>query len=151
MLPIWLLALLLGGLFQPEESDKRDTIPDTVSIESEYAAYWELAPLEDAADIIVIAHTSQAIGERSNVIRYWDTRGIIENFHTETKLTVEKIVKAPSDLTLEEGDSFDVLESFAFTTIGYRQKLRMDDYIELRKDSRYVLFLKKIRPANPTS
>ncbi|WP_135557047.1 hypothetical protein [Paenibacillus cymbidii] len=56
---------------------------------------------------------------------------------------MEKVVKAPSDLALKEGDSFDVLETFAFTTLGTRQKLRMDDYIELRQNSRYALFLEK--------
>lgn len=142
LLPLWLLALLLGGSHPHASDDKRNTIPDTVSIDSQYAVYWELAPLEEAADIIVIAHTSQSIGERNNVIRYWDTGGI-EYFYTETKLAVEKVVKAPSDLALKEGDSFDVLETFAYTTMGPRQKLRMDDYIELRQNSRYALFLKK--------
>jgi len=88
--------------------------------------------------------TLKAFLDRKHVVTHFSD-GTRQDFYTLTEIKIEKIIKQPDSLVLNLSQTLEVIEPITVIDEGKSGKVKLarDNYLELRRGSRYILFLKK--------
>jgi hypothetical protein len=101
--------------------------------------------LERGAELIVVGTPSEDFfGRRFLVKRYPD--GHVMTFATAATIRVSRVIKSPPGFRLSPQRTLQVLEPVGLINEGPAAgwvKINMEDYKELKRGSRYLLFLKR--------
>lgn len=97
--------------------------------------------LEQSSSIILIGTPTQDFQKREHKINYFES-GDIKDFYTLTEIKVEKVLKQPQGSTLVDSQMIKIAEPISLEqTIMGKFKLTVDNYQELQKSSKYLLFI----------
>ncbi|WP_342575740.1 hypothetical protein [Paenibacillus sp. FSL M8-0142] len=110
-------------------------------MDAKYIAFDTIEELDQAADVIVIGSPIKDFEDREHMAQYFED-GMIQDFYTMTELRIEKVIKQPDGIDI--GEMMELIEPLSIIEESGNQKTKiiMDDYRELKKGSRYILFLK---------
>ena len=117
-----------------------------VSLSAKYLGYATVDELDADAQIIITGSPTEDFLNRKHVdTRYPD--GTSQDFHTLTSVQVDEIIKKPTDLKLEVGQLFPVIEPVGIIGEevkggGKKIKINIEGYQEMKKDKKYIIFLK---------
>lgn len=132
------------------DSGETNTTIREVITEVNYETYETVEELDNGADVILIGSPTKEFEEREHVIKFTEPNGLITNKHisdyyTLSEIKVKKILKEDSRLqTKLNGDLLKVIEPLAIVDYGEEKvKLMREGYTEMKKNSRYIIFLKK--------
>ncbi|MCU6793978.1 hypothetical protein OB236_17890 [Paenibacillus sp. WQ 127069] len=113
----------------------------TISTEAKFVKYNKINDLEEAADLIIVGTPSQEFKDRDRQVKRFKD-GLISDFYTNTNINVEKVIKKPSDLDINQ--TINIIEPVStLISENRQQKITTEHYQELKKDSKYIIFLKK--------
>ncbi|AIQ62893.1 hypothetical protein PSTEL_07015 [Paenibacillus stellifer] len=114
-----------------------------VSTEGLYITYSNVDALEEHSDLILTGTPVSDFKDREHVTTTYGD-GNIQEFYTLTDLKVTSVLKKPADLDLVSGQTFQVAEPVGYTDTEKKDtKITRNEYSKLKKDSEYVIFLKK--------
>lgn len=114
---------------------------NAVSIHSQYLGYSTGKQLFAGAHMVVIGQPFKDFEDRELHLTRFAT-GAIEDFGTFTEIHVEKVLKGPK----EDATNLTVFEPVAeYQTYKGKVRLASEGYTPMKKDSRYLIFLKKNR------
>ncbi|WP_195576158.1 hypothetical protein [Paenibacillus sp. 1001270B_150601_E10] len=114
---------------------------NVVSVHAQYKGYSTGEKLFEGAELVVIGKPVTAFGDREIHLTRFAT-GVIEDFATFTEIHVEKVLKGPK----EDTTNLTVIEPVVeYQTYKGKVRLASEGYTPMKKDSRYLIFLKKNR------
>lgn len=92
------------------------------------------------ADAVIVGSTNQDFDERTHISTTFPSTGAIQDFYTITNVQVDKILKG----NFQINQSIQVGEPISYVQhLTGKSKVTREGYGELRKASKYLLFLKK--------
>jgi len=113
-----------------------------IEVESMHVGCNNVQELEQSADLIVIAEPTCDFEERKHVITNYNF-GDIQDFYTLTEIKIMKILKQPTDFD-SRIKTMDILEpNSMLQTLAGKQIFEDNGYQELKKGSKYIIFLGK--------
>ncbi|PZE21550.1 hypothetical protein [Paenibacillus xerothermodurans] len=144
-------ALAVTGIVAANQYFTKDSSLPEVHVEAHYAYTVDMDKIGEFADLVVVGSPSQDLQDRESVVKYFprdpgDTTGkpqALESFYTLADFEVQTVYKG--DTSVHPGDTIKVREETAvINTAEGKKKLTLDKYPDdLKKGSKYVLFLKK--------
>lgn len=119
-------------------------IINEMEIHGLHVGYRTLDNLDKEAELIVVGSPIRDFKERNHVTTYINNTEVVNTFYTITELKVNKIIKSPEDFSLNKSKTIQIIEPIGLmeTSEGL-VKYYMNSYREMKKDSKYVIFLKK--------
>lgn len=138
------------GFFQNNIIDKSVEKKEIneITCQATYFGYNTVDKLEENSELIVIGSPVKDFMSREHNLEYLElpksSGKIVSNFSTTTEFEVEKIIKSSENFVLNESNIIEIIEPVGLEkkTKVYN-KLFLEDYRELKKGSRYIIFLKK--------
>ncbi len=133
------------GMHPKQVSKRQAAVPSKfrqVRTFANYVKYPNVDALDNAADIVLVGIPLQDfLGRQHVTTRFAD--GTVQDFYTLTDVKVEKVIKKPSDLALEDSQTFRVIEPVGLIEEkNGKVKILDEDYQELKQGKKYILFLK---------
>lgn len=113
-------------------------IHNVVNLSANSLTFHEIDKLDAFAELIVIGYAIEDFRDREHVITAFDD-GTMQSFHTNTNIKIEKILKKPDDYPSDQNE-LTIIEP---VSLEGDVKYTVDDYVELQKDDKSVLFLMK--------
>ncbi|MDC3413183.1 hypothetical protein NC797_11640 [Aquibacillus sp. 3ASR75-11] len=157
-------VFLLGIIFTSAcsiESDKNsapksgDTnvdetnVLETVNFDANYIKYTEESKMFEEADLVVLAKVNKSFEDREHVVKYLPSdpqlkEDVIEDFYTKTPITIKKVLKKTNDDNIDKKGTLNIIEPVSIIkNKDKRKKFTTENYLELKKGEKYVLYLKK--------
>lgn len=110
-----------------------------ISLPATYKGFPTAQALFSGADLVVIGSPIKDFEDREVLLKE-HPGGIIEYIATSTEINVEKVLKGPE----EDAVNLKVIEPIGLRqTYTGKERIASDRYTEMKKDSRYVIFLGK--------
>jgi len=112
---------------------------------AEYYVYNDINELSDNADFIIIARPEKSFEELKPTIKY-NAYGRLEDFYTVSSIKPLKVIKGDPAIK-----NINVLEPAILTESLLSGRILMitgDYYSVMKKNNKYLLFLKKVRDQN---
>lgn len=122
---------------------KQNAMP-RLAMQANYMKYDDINDLDQDAQVILICTPLKDFLDREHIVtRYSD--GHLQDFYTLTDVRIQKIIKKPADVKLEVGQTLQIIEPVSVLDQGKSGKVKVatENYQELRKASKYILFLMK--------
>ncbi|MDT9722823.1 hypothetical protein QVE09_28410 [Paenibacillus sp. ClWae2A] len=113
-------------------------IHKVVNLSANSLIFHEIDKLDAFAELIVIGHATEDFRDREHVITAFDD-GTMQSYHTNTNIKIEKILKKPEDFPSDQNE-LTIIEP---VSLEGDVKYTVDDYVELQKGDKSVLFLMK--------
>ncbi|WP_440117618.1 hypothetical protein [Paenibacillus sp. QZ-Y1] len=113
-------------------------IHKVVNLSANSLIFHEIDKLDAFAELIVIGYATEDFRDREHVITAFDD-GTMQSFHTNTNIKIEKILKKPEDFPSDQ-NKLTIIEP---VSLEGDVKYTVDDYVELQKGDKSVLFLMK--------
>lgn len=114
-----------------------------INIDSNYITYENIDKLDQSADLILIGTPITDFSNREHKTTYYHS-GDIQDFYTLSEIKIDKIIKQSYDSDLEESQTITIIEPVSLIqTLEGKIKLVDNNYQELNKGSKYVIFLKE--------
>lgn len=110
---------------------------ERVEVAGDMVVRDNLADLQKVADLILVVTPTADLAKREAVIKRFDT-GDIEEFYTNTEVTVDKVIKG----TLAS-NVIEVSEPYVIN--DQHQLLCFENYTPMKKNSQYVVFLYRVK------
>jgi hypothetical protein len=111
---------------------------------AQYIGFDAAEPLEQYADLIIVGSPVKDFLDRGHIVdRFPD--GEIQSVATASDFKVEKTIKTPSDFVLPDSKVITVIEPGGLVDegAGGKAKIEIEGYVDIKKNSKYILFLKK--------
>jgi len=127
------------------QTAKENTELKTVITQADYPALNSPEQLFSEADLVVIGKPLDGFLDREHKVTFYED-GSIEDFYTETNIQVIEVIKAPQELNITMGSNFELVEAgvgIIKDSKGEKVKIVRDFYSEMKKNNRYLIFLKK--------
>jgi len=114
-----------------------------ISSHGNYVSYNSVDDMINASELILVGKPTKDFLNRKHKVTY-TKEGYIEDAYTLTELQVHKILKSPTDFSLQKSKTIEIIEPVSITeSFGGKQKLTIEDYQELTKGNNFIVFLKK--------
>ncbi|WP_051286778.1 hypothetical protein [Paenibacillus taiwanensis] len=115
-----------------------------INTQASYISHDTAIELTNSAELILIGTPIHEFKDREHVVKNY-TSGAIQDFYTVTDIKVEKILKGEWDLN----SPLPVIEPVAYIQrIDGQRKITTDHYIEMKKDTKYLVTLAKNTSGN---
>ncbi|NUU78790.1 hypothetical protein [Paenibacillus xylanilyticus] len=121
----------VNGHSKPDEP-----IHQVVNLSPNSLTLHEIDKLDAFAKLIVIGYATENFRDREHVVTAFDD-GIMQSFHTNTNIKIEKILKKPDDFSSNQNE-LTIIEP---VSLAGDVKYTANDYVELQKGDNSVLFL----------
>lgn len=116
----------------------------TVEVKANYVTYDNEQKLYDFADIIAIGSVSTDLKD-DKVVTTKNDMGHLDDFYTVTAFNIQKLIKGDiKDKTIYINQPVAITKDTDNSNI----KVELEGYSELKKNSKYVLYLKKSSNGN---
>lgn len=146
-----LLILASGASFFKNSSSESATSEPTsneiktVSVSTNYLKFENVDALDTAADLVVIGEATQDFSKRKHMTTYFDDGTTLQDFYTLTEIKVDQVLKESDDISkAADGLTLEIVEPLALVqNAGETIKLTHENYTELQKGEKTVIFLKK--------
>ena len=113
-----------------------------VSVDANYITWDNVNDLNNAADLVVVANATKSFLDRKHVATYFDD-GNVQDFYKLTDIQIERILKGKNDL-LGKDKTLSIIEPVGlFENEQQKTILSRENYLELEKGNRSIIFLKK--------
>ncbi|MGC5770742.1 hypothetical protein [Paenibacillus pabuli] len=133
------LVLSVGTIvYLNDQSKPDDTCNNVVHVSANSLTFNEVDKLDEFAELIVIGYATDDLVDREHVVTAFDD-GTMQSFHTNTNIKIEKILKKPDDFPLDQNE-LTIIEP---VSLEGQVKYTANDYVELQKDDKSVIFLMK--------
>lgn len=133
------LAVSIGTLaYMNGQSKPGEPIHQVVNLSGNSLTFHEIDKLDAFAELIVIGYAIEDFRDREHVITTFDD-GTMQSFHTNTNIKIEKILKKPEGFPSDQNE-LTIIEP---VSLDGDVKYTADDYVELQKGDKSVLFLMK--------
>ncbi|NMI03187.1 hypothetical protein HF638_04330 [Paenibacillus sp. SZ31] len=134
-----LSAIFSGAIAYVNGQSKPDVaIHKVVNLSSNSLTFHKIDKLDAFAELIVIGYATADVRDREHVITAFDD-GTMQSFHTNTNIKIEKILKQPNDFPTDQNE-LTIIEP---VSLEGDVKYTVNDYVELQKGDKSVLFLMK--------
>ena len=149
------LSLALVACNTEEKSVKSvksvaDASIETIVTHGNYVEYEKEIQLYKDAELIVIGQTDKKFTDRKHVVKYVpsnedeaDLPKAIEDFYTETPITITKVLKQSQSTAFAENDEIDIIEPVSLLEEDGLKKLSVENYLEMQEGKNYIIYLKK--------
>lgn len=115
---------------------------ETVEIHALYKGFDNIGALEEDAQVIVVGRPKDSFEDSEHVVMHFPN-GTLETFHTLRRIDVERVIKKPASLDLSAGQTFIISEPIGLVDMGGGPvRMKYEDYGELKKGGKYIIFLK---------
>jgi|GEM_PF-2978211 len=132
-------AISAGAIAYVNGQSKPDmAIHKVVNLSANSLTFHEIDKLDAFAELIVIGYATADFRDREHVITAFDD-GTMQSFHTNTNIKIEKILKKPEDFPSDQSE-LTIIEP---VSLEGDVKYTADDYVELQKGDKSVIFLIK--------
>ncbi|WP_145320229.1 hypothetical protein [Paenibacillus xylanexedens] len=132
-------AISAGAIAYVSGQSKPDVaIHKVVNLSANSLTFHEIDKLDAFAELIVIGYATEDFRDREHVITAFND-GTMQSFHTNTNIKIEKILKKPKDFPSDQNE-LTIIEP---VSLEGDVKYTVDDYVELQKGDKSVLFLMK--------
>ncbi|OMF16565.1 hypothetical protein BK131_00760 [Paenibacillus amylolyticus] len=139
LVSLFVLAISAAAIAYANGQSKPDVpIHKVVNLSANSLTFHEIDKLDAFAELIVIGYTTEDFRDREHVITAFDD-GTMQSFHTNTNIKIEKILKKPKDFPSDQ-IKLTIIEP---VSLEGDVKYTADDYVELQKGDKSVLFLMK--------
>ncbi len=118
------------------QSKLEETFHKIVNLSANSLTFQEIDKLDSFAELIVIGHATEDFRDREHIITAFDD-GTMQSFHTNTNIKIDKILKKPDDFPSDQNE-LTIIEP---VSLEGDVKYTVNDYMELQKGDRSVLFL----------
>lgn len=136
---LFILAISASAIAYVNGQSKSDVpIHKVVNLSANSLTFHEIDKLDAFAELIVIGYATEDFRDREHVITAFDD-GTMQSFHTNTNIKIEKILKKPDDFPSDQNE-LTIIEP---VSLEEDVKYTVDDYVELQKGDKSVLFLMK--------
>ncbi|WP_433922943.1 hypothetical protein [Paenibacillus taichungensis] len=133
------LAFSIGTLaYMNGQSKPEKPIHNVVNLSANSLTFHEIDKLDAFAELIVIGYATENFKDRKHIITAFDD-GTMQSFHTNTNIKIDKILKKPDDFPSDQNE-LTIIEP---VSLEGDVKYTVNDYMELQKGDRSVLFLMK--------
>jgi hypothetical protein len=113
-----------------------------VNIEGDHIEFSNLQNLYNFSQLVVIGSPTKDFKDREQKSTFFPD-GTLEDFYSVSNIKIEKILKAPNDFD-KNTTSLDIVEPVALVENGLgKEKFMRDSYTELKKGSKYIIYLTK--------
>lgn len=134
-----LLAISVSAIAYVNGQSKLDVpIHNVVNLSANSLTFHEIDKLDAFAELIVIGYATENFKDREHIITAFDD-GTMQSFHTNTNIKIDKILKKPDDFPSDQ-NKLTIIEPIS---LEGNVKYTVNDYTELQKGDRSVLFLMK--------
>lgn len=114
-----------------------------ITLDGNFVGYDSFGELDSSADLVIVGVPTQDFLERDHVTTYYPS-GDIQDFFTRTEIKVMDVLKNAKKYQVETMPTLDIIEPIGLIQeFDGKKKLVFEGYSELKKDSKYVLFLKE--------
>ncbi|MBY0117959.1 hypothetical protein NST33_07485 [Paenibacillus sp. FSL L8-0435] len=139
LVSLFVLAISAGAIAYVNGQSKPDVpIHNVVNLSANSLTFHEIDKLDAFAELIVIGYAIEDFRDREHVITAFDD-GTMQSFHTNTNIKIEKILKKPEDFPSDQNE-LTIIEP---VSLEGDVKYTANDYVELQKGDKSVLFLMK--------
>ncbi|MEK3774331.1 hypothetical protein MHB85_07600 [Paenibacillus sp. FSL K6-4396] len=139
LVSLFVLAISAGAIAYVNGQSKSDVpIHKVVNLSANSLTFREIDELDASAELIVIGYATGDFRDREHIITAFDD-GTMQSFHTNTNIKIEKILKKPDDFPSDQNE-LTIIEP---VSLEGDVKYTVDDYVELQKGDKSVLFLMK--------
>ncbi|WP_347399441.1 hypothetical protein [Paenibacillus amylolyticus] len=139
LVSLFVLAISAVAIAYASGQSKPDLpIHKVVNLSANSLTFHEIDKLDAFAELIVIGYATEDFRDREHVITAFDD-GTMQSFHTNTNIKIEKILKKPKDFPSDQNE-LTIIEP---VSLEGDVKYTVDDYVELQKGDKSVLFLMK--------
>ncbi|WP_342572264.1 hypothetical protein MKY85_07755 [Paenibacillus sp. FSL R5-0749] len=137
LVSLFVLAIFAVAIAYASGQSKLDVpIHNVVNLSANSLTFHEIDKLDAFAELIVIGHATEDFRDREHVITAFDD-GTMQSFHTNTNIKIDKILKKPDDFPSDQNE-LTIIEP---VSLEGDVKYTVNDYMELQKGDRSVLFL----------
>lgn len=148
-----LMIVLIGGVIfkysytnstEMQVQGLNKDIVNEVDVYGMHVGYLTLDDLDKSAELIVLASPVADFKDRNHVVKYTNNKKVIGDFYTITDLKITKVIKSPDDFSLNKAKTIQIIEPIGMieTSKGLSKYL-INGYREMKKNSKYIVFLKK--------
>ncbi|WP_010497199.1 hypothetical protein [Paenibacillus elgii] len=114
-----------------------------INVHADAVTFSDVDSLDKAAEVVLIGTPIKNFFDREHSVSK-RSDGTISSFATSVEVSVESVIKKPSDLQIDKGSIFKFNEPVGLIQeISGKVKLNVDDYRELEKGNKYIVFLSK--------
>ncbi|MDQ0657859.1 hypothetical protein [Paenibacillus sp. W2I17] len=139
LVSLFVLAISAVAIAYASGQSKPDVnIHKVVNLSANSLTFHEIDKLDAFAELVVIGYATEDFRDRKHVITAFDD-GTMQSFHTNTNIKIEKILKKPKDFPSNQNE-LTIIEP---VSLEGDVKYTVDDYVELQKGDKSVLFLMK--------
>lgn len=139
LVSLFILAISAVAIAYVNGQSKADVpIHKVVNLSANSLIFHEIDKLDAFAELIVIGYATEDFRDREHVITAFDD-GTMQSYHTNTNIKIEKILKKPEDIPSDQNE-LTIIEP---VSLEGDVKYTVDDYVELQKGDKSVLFLMK--------
>ncbi len=141
---IGLVAISAIGLgFTQKQGSVSQNLP-VFNTHADYRTYNTLADLENGADAILLVAPTQRFMDRKHIVTFFEEdKNTMQDYYTLTELKVFKVLKA-DDVTFKDNKYIEVVEPISIVKqVGKDVIFATDGYVEMERNEKYVVFLKK--------
>ncbi|WJM09775.1 hypothetical protein [Paenibacillus sp. PK1-4R] len=139
LVSLFVLAISAVAIAYANGQSKPDVpIHKVVNLSANSLIFHEIDKLDAFAELIVIGYATADFRDREHVITAFDD-GTMQSFHTNTNIKIEKILKKPEDFPSDQNE-LTIIEP---VSLEGDVKYTVNDYVELQKGDKSVLFLMK--------
>ncbi|OMF44653.1 hypothetical protein [Paenibacillus amylolyticus] len=133
-----LLVLAISAVAIAYVNGQSVNIHKVVNLSANSLTFHEIDKLDAFAELIVIGYAKEDFRDREHVITGFDD-GTMQSFHTNTNIKIEKILKKPNGFPSDQ-NKLTIIEP---VSLEGDVKYTVDDYVELQKNNKSVIFLMK--------
>lgn len=130
-----LVAALIGGYQLYSSQAQGGNSPWVTVVQSNHVVFHEVEDLENYADLIVVGQVKTDLKEDKKVVTE-NQFGRRDDFYTITPFHVNQYLKGETDTKV-----IDVVQPLVLTS--FDKLLLQEGYSQLKKNSKYILFLKE--------
>ncbi|PRA08646.1 hypothetical protein [Paenibacillus sp. MYb67] len=136
---LFILAISASAIAYVNGQSKPDVpIHNVVNLSANSLTFHEIDKLDAFVELIVIGYATEDFRDREHVITAFDD-GTMQSFHTNTNIKIDKILKKPDDFPSDQNE-LTIIEP---VSLEGDVKYTANDYVELQKGDKSVLFLMK--------
>ncbi|OMF10139.1 hypothetical protein BK129_04765 [Paenibacillus amylolyticus] len=139
LVSLFVLAISAVAIAYVNGQSKTDVpIHKVVNLSANSLTFHEIDKLDAFAELIVIGYATEDFKDRKHIITAFDDE-TMQSFHTNTNIKIDKILKKPDDFPSDQ-NKLTIIEP---VSLEGDVKYTVNDYVELQKGDKSVLFLMK--------
>ncbi|MCL6660097.1 hypothetical protein [Paenibacillus amylolyticus] len=139
LISLFVLAISAVAIAYVNGQSKPDVpIHKVVNLSANSLIFHKIDKLDAFAELIVIGYATEDFKDRKHIITAFDDE-TMQSFHTNTNIKIDEILKKPDDFPSDQNE-LTIIEP---VSLEGDVKYTVDDYVELQKGDKSVLFLMK--------